>query len=208
MAVRRTPSTQQSDSHGTPMSRKRATTIVSDGRLVLAASEANSRLFVYMIGNYVHRLERERRDLYFGDLDLARVAETIGTAGIEPGMRDAAFREQHRNFDSVIGVEGQRAVNATSIASATGIPRETVRRKLQRLLKLGFIVEKGRARYILKPGVLQQPARQAAFARGIQQTVHFMNECLEHGVLQWVPAGKTKRSPDGCDSTSLAGTPG
>jgi hypothetical protein len=22
-----------------------------------------------------------------------------------------------------------------------------------------------------------------------------MNECLEHGVLQWVPAGKTKRSP-------------
>lgn len=195
MAGRHTPSRPQDASHGTPMPRKRATTIVPDGRLVLAGSEANSRLLVYMIGNYVHRLERERRDLYFGDLDLARVAEIIGTAGVEPGMRDAAFREQHRNFDSVIGVEGQRAVNATSIAGATGIPRETVRRKLQQLLKLGFIVEKGRARYILKPGVMQQPARQAAFARGIQQTVHFMNECLEHGVLQWVPAGKTKRSP-------------
>jgi biotin operon repressor len=195
MAGRRTPSMQQGDSHETPMPRKRATTIVPDGRLVLANSKANSRLLVYMIGNYVHRLERERRDLYFGDLDLARVAEIIGTAGVEPGMRDAAFREQHRNFDSVIGVEGQRAVNATSIASATGIPRETVRRKLQQLLRLGFIIEKGRARYILKPGVMQQPARQAAFARGIQQTVHFMNECLEHGVLQWVPAGKTKRSP-------------
>lgn len=25
---------------------------------------------------------------------------------------------------------------------------------------------------------------------------YFMNECVEHGVLQWVPAGKTKRSPD------------
>jgi hypothetical protein len=67
---------------------------------------------------------------------------------------------------------------------------------VQRLLKLGFIVEKGRARYILKPGVMQQPARQAAFARSIQQTVHFMNECFEHAVLQLVPAGKTKRSPD------------
>ena len=194
MAGRHTPSRPQGASHGTPMPRKRATTIVPEGRLVLARSEANSRLFVYMIGNYVHRLERERRDLYFGDLDLARVAEIIGTAGVEPGMRDAAFRAEHRSFDSVVGIEGQRAVNATSIASATGIPRETVRRKLRRLLKLGSIVEKGRARYVLKPGVLQQPERQAAFAHGLQQTVHFMNECLEQGVLEWVPAPQAKRS--------------
>ena len=188
--------TSQNRSPETAMPRQRATTIAPDGRLVLADSPANSRLFVYLLGNYLHRIERGRRDVYFGDLDLARVAETIGTAGVEPGMRDAAFREEHRNFDSVVGVEGQRAVNATSIAGATGIPRETVRRKLQRLLKLGFIVEKGRARYILKPGAIQQPERQAAFARGLQQTVHFMNECLAHGVLRWAPAARTKyRSP-------------
>ena len=47
---------------------------------------------------------------------------------------------------------------------------------------------------MLKPGVLQQPERQAAFARGLQQTVHFMNECLEQGVLEWVPAPQAKRS--------------
>jgi biotin operon repressor len=175
------------------MPRRRATTIAPEGRLVLAESDANSRLFVYMLGNYLHRLERDRRDVYFGDLDLARVAEVIGMAGVEPGMRDAAFRKQHRDFDSVVGVEGQRAVNATSIASATGVPRETVRRKVQQLLKLGFIVEKGRARYILKPGALQHPDRQAAFARGLQQTVHFMNECLEQGVLRWVPVNLIAR---------------
>jgi biotin operon repressor len=174
------------------MPRRRATTIAPEGRLVLAESSANSRLFVYMIGNYLHRIERERRTVYFGDLDLARVAEIIGAAGVEPGMRDALFRAQHGTFDSIIGVAGQRAVNATSIASATGIPRETVRRKLKRLLKLGVIVEKGRARYVLKPGVLQEPERQAAFARGIQQTVLFMNECLENGVVRWVD-GKAKR---------------
>jgi hypothetical protein len=187
VAKRHVQSKPKNDSRETPMARRRATTIAPEGRLVLAESDANSRLFVYMIANFLHRLERERRNVYFGDLDLARVAEVIGTAGVEPGMRDAAFREQHRDFDSVVGVEGQRAVNATSIASATGIPRETVRRKLQRLLKLGLIVEKGRARYILKPGALQHPDRQAAFARGLQQTVHFMNECLEQGVLRWVP---------------------
>ncbi|HSS85096.1 MAG TPA: hypothetical protein VLL30_15140 [Reyranella sp.] len=135
--------------------RRRATTVAPEGRLVLAESGANSRLFIYMLGNYIHRIERERRDFYFDDLDLARVAEVIGASGVEPGMRDAAFRAQHATFDSVVGVEGQRAVNATSIASATGIPRETVRRKLKQLLKLGVIVEKGRARYVLRPGMLQ-----------------------------------------------------
>lgn len=198
MAKRRVSSTSLSSTskdggHESKAPRQRATTIAPGGRLALVESAGNSRLFVYMMGNLIHRLERGRRDIYFGDLDLARVAETIGTAGVEPGMRDAAFRQQHRTFDSIVGVEGQRAVNATSIADATGIPRETVRRKLDRLLKLGFIVEKGRARYVLKPGTLQQPERQATFALGIQQTVHFMNECLEQGVLKWVPAPKAKR---------------
>jgi hypothetical protein len=177
----------------TGMPRKRATTVAPEGRLVLAESTANSRLFVFMIGNHLHRLERERRALYFGDADLALVAEIIGMAGVEPGMRDAAFRATHASFDSVVGVAGQRAVNASSIASATGLPRETVRRKIRRLMELGMVVEKERAHYVIKPGTLQQPERQAAFARGIKQTVQFMNECLEQGVVRWVANGKARR---------------
>ena len=83
--------------------RRRATTVAPEGRLVLAESAGNSRLFIYMLGNYLHRIERERRTVYFGDLDLARVAEIIGAAGVEPGMRDAAFRAQHGSFDSIVG---------------------------------------------------------------------------------------------------------
>ena len=90
--------------------------------MVLADGLANSRLFVYMAGNYLHRIERERRELYFGDLDLALVAEIIGTAGVEPGMRDAAFRQKHAHFDTALAVDEQRSVNASSIAVAAGIP--------------------------------------------------------------------------------------
>ena len=146
-----------------------------------------------MAGNFLHRIERERRELYFGDLDLALVAEIIGTAGVEPGMRDAAFREKHQHFDTTVSVDDQRAMNATSISIAAGIPRETVRRKIKQLLKRGFIVEKEPARYVLKPGVLLEPHRQAAFARGIDLTVRFMNELLDHGVVRWNPASKAKR---------------
>ena len=173
--------------------KRRATKTPPAGRLVVKGAPENSRLFVYVIGNFLHRLEFERRQVYFGDLDLARVAEIIGMAGVEPGMRDEIFRDSHRSFDSVVGIEAQRAVNASSIAQATGIPRETVRRKLKVLLKHGLIVEKGRARYVLQPGMLQTPERQASFAHGIQQTVQFMNDCLEQGLIDWVPAGTKTR---------------
>ncbi len=176
-----------------PMAKRRATTVTQDGRLEATEGFENSRLMAYVVGHYLHRVERIRRDVYLGDLDLARVSEVIGMAGVEPGMRDAVFRAKYASFDSVVGVEGQRAVNATSIASALGMSRETVRRKLKQLLKLGFIVEKGRARYVLTPGVLQAPDRQAAFAHGIQQTVQLMNDCLEHGVVRWVPNRKPRR---------------
>lgn len=175
------------------MPHRRATKVAPEGRLVLAESSANSRLFIYTLGNYLHRIESERRARYLGDPDLTLVAEVISMAVIEPGMRDAAFRTRHAGFDSIVGVEGQQAVNATSIASATGLPRETVRRKIKRLLELGLIVEKGRARYVLKPGALQQPEWQAAFTRGIEQTVQLMNECLEQGLVQWTEDGRTRR---------------
>ena len=178
------------------MPRRRATATPTDGRLALVA--ANARMFVFLTGNYLHRIECERRGLYGGDLDLAVVAEMIGTAGVEPGMRDAAFRQKHRDFVRAIPVDDQRAVNASSIAIAAGIPRETVRRKIRKLLELGFVVEKEPARYVLKPGVLLEPERQAAFARGIEQTVRFVNELLDNGVMQWVPAKKGKAAALTC----------
>lgn len=153
----------------------------------------HSRLMIYMLGNFLHRIETARREAYFGDLDLARVAETIALAGVEPGMRDAEFRSKHSSFASVVGVDGQRAMNASSIASALGMSRETVRRKLKQLLKLGFIQEKGRAQFVLTPGVMQQPQRQALFAYGIQQVVQLMNECLEQSAVGWV----THQAPRG-----------
>jgi len=178
------------DRKGDAAPRRRATATATEGRLALVERPANSRMFVYLAGNYLHRIERERRELYFGDLDLALVAELIGTAGVEPGMRDAAYRQKHKDFAGAIPVDDQRAVNASSIAVAAGIPRETVRRKIRKLIELGIVVEKEPAQYVLRPGVLLEPQRQAAFARGIEQTVRFVNELLENGVVKWVPAKK------------------
>lgn len=194
MVGRSKRSVPRADADKQRVAKRRATMIATEGRVALVEGPANSRLFVYLAGNYILRIDRVRRDLYQGDLDLALVGEVIGAAGIEPGLRDAAFREHYKYFDRAVSVDDLRSVNAASIAVATGIPRETVRRRIKQLIKLGYVVEKEPARYVLKPGILLRPRHQAAFALGIEQTVRFINELLENGVVRWVPARRA-RSP-------------
>ena len=77
-------------------------------------------------------------------------------------MRVPEFHESFGDTRTIIGVEGQRGVNAFSIAEATGIPRETVRRKLKELVARGVLMEKERGRYVMAPGFLQKPENDAA----------------------------------------------
>lgn len=156
------------------------------GHLELVRGNDDSRLFVHLLLNFVHRADHVRRSLYEGDLDLATVAETVAMVAIEPAMRDPAFRQAFHDLRSMIGLEPQQAVNALTIAEATGIPRETVRRKLKQLLQLGVITEKERGRYVIKPGVAQKPENLAAADRAMRDALQFMNECLSLGLVRWV----------------------
>lgn len=165
------------------------------GRVVLREGDVVSRLLITTLGSFLARLERERRALYNFDLDLASVFDVVAIGAIEPALRDPNFRAAHGNFDTVVGVEGQRGINAMSVAAATGIPRETVRRKLKRLVERGFIQEKTKGHYIVTPGRLQTADFQTTYARATRDTLRFFNECLEHGAVQWVPGGEPNKTP-------------
>ena len=155
------------------------------GHLVLTRGSGDIRIFIHLLATFLHRTDGKRRQLYLGDLETASVAETVGLSAIEPGMRDPAFREQFSDFRSVIGVAGQRGVNAMSIAQATGIPRETVRRKLKRLVDEGVITEQSRGRYVVKPGFVQKAEHLAIFESGMRDAVQFMNGCVALGLVRW-----------------------
>ncbi len=72
-----------------------------------------------------------------------------------------------------------------STSQATGIPRETVRRKLKKLVQDDFIVEKTRGRYVIKPGYMQKPEITEVGVGTIRQTMRFINECVEPGLIKW-----------------------
>ena len=179
---------------GERRSPRRAKRSSSDGRLTLTDGVEVSRLFAYLLSHYIQRIDRERRAAYNSDLDMACVAEIVGTAALEPRMRDREFRDAYRNFSNIVGTEGQRGINAQSVAGSAGIPRETVRRKLKRLTELGFLLEKSPGQYIQTPGALQQPQHLAAIDRVIRESVRFMNECIEQGLVRWVPAKNADES--------------
>jgi predicted transcriptional regulator len=151
-------------------------------RVALMSGETAPRIFVHLAENYLLRADRERRGIYFGDLDLASIAATIGVGSLEADFRDPTFREKFNDYRNIIGPERQRPLNVQSIADATGLPRETVRRKLKALLEKGVLIRKDGG-YIYKPGYAHQPRRHEAFERGLRDTQEFINRCLDTGVL-------------------------
>jgi hypothetical protein len=155
------------------------------GRIVLPEGPDQLRLFFYLFFNFIQRLDKARREAYAGDIELATISEAIALAAIEPLMRDPGFREQFRSIEKVVGVAPQRGVNALSVAFATGIPRETTRRKVKKLIALGAISQVGPGEYIMRPGFLQQPSLQEPFAQLMADTVRFINDSLDLGLFEW-----------------------
>jgi hypothetical protein len=163
--------------------------------LVMVRGEVAMRVFIHLLLNFLHRTDRERRAFYGVDLDMAAISETVGIAALEAEMRDPAFRQAFGDYNKVVGSERQRPVNALSVSEATGIPRETVRRKLKALVKEGVLAEKDGG-YIYNPGVLQSSAhRMEAFERGMRDTLQFINDCLKLGLLQLAPKAGRQAQP-------------
>ncbi len=140
-----------------------------------------SRIFSYLVWTFVQRIDRLRRDLY-GDLDLASIVEAIGLYNTEYLFRDAKWVEEYSSLSKVVGVSPQRGANALSISQATGIARETARRKIKKLIALGVITEVRRGEYVLTPGYLQRVATSERLDQVIADTLRLVNDGLDHGI--------------------------
>ena len=58
------------------MSKSRQASDRRKGHLELVRGRDDSRPFIHLLMNFLHRTDRDRRGLYSGDLDLAAVGET------------------------------------------------------------------------------------------------------------------------------------
>jgi len=82
------------------------------------------------------------RDAFGGDLDLFLVFTIIGERSFTPRNAPAAMTVEEFRTSPVRTVRSV-AINLQSIADYSGIPRETVRRKVRALIERGWIERDG-----------------------------------------------------------------
>ena len=163
-----------------PPARARRKTV----RFAMPRGDGDSRTLIHLIAAFINRVDVLRRQAYLGDMDQAIVAGMVGIGSIDHLMYQPEFRAAFGNMGTIVGVDHQRGVNAFSVAQATSIPRETVRRKLKELVAHGVVTEKERGRYIITPGFPQRPENAAAFNEVIRGCLQLMNACVALGVVQ------------------------
>jgi hypothetical protein len=147
-----------------------------------------SRNFIFLLSTLMQRYDRLRREAFGSDLDFARIVDAVSVAGIEDLMGDAEWRRQYAALSTVVGAAQQRGANSMSISRATGIPRETARRKIKKLIETGVLTETAQGEYVVTPGYLQQVADPARFEAILADTIRFINGGLDHDVYAWSDA--------------------
>lgn len=147
-------------------------------------AQDNSRLFVMAFLRYFLRICRSELRVFRGDMEMAIIAQAVAITNAEAMLRDPALKDQFRSMSTVIGVERQRGANTMSIAETTGLPRETVRRKLQRLVELDIITRREGGDYVMQPRRIQSEGGHGFYDGLEAETLRFFNTCLEDGVFE------------------------
>ncbi len=143
----------------------------------------NSRLFAIAFIRYFLRGCRLELELFDGDMELAIIAQAVAISSVDALLRDPNFKTEFHALSAVVGTERQRGVNALSVAQATGLARETVRRKMLRLVELDILIKRDSGDFVVKPGVIQGPAFGRLFSDLEAETVRFVNACLDQDIL-------------------------
>lgn len=103
-------------------------------------SEPDLAVMATVIGEYWIRHTRRKWECFEGDLTMAYVLGEIGAYNFSRMLKAPALGDElPTEIDETQWFDQLKPCNAYSIAEATGMPRETVRRKILRLEELGWI---------------------------------------------------------------------
>lgn len=170
-----------------------------DTKSISTYSEIYGRLFrdnyFVMKYNFVQFFVEHLADvsrIFEADLQAVLVLAVVGQMELQARIR-ANFREEgEMPVEFLIGA--QPRINATSIAEVTGIPRETVRRKLHILQRRGWITRDGGGLWhMVAIGADVPPARRDLWDlnhRGTERISRFLG--LMHALAVDAKSGNEK----------------
>lgn len=91
---------------------------------------------------------------------------------------------EEKELEQVIGPERLARCNVSSIAAATGLNRETTRRKVNSLVGKGLLVKEASGPIGLAPGIVQRESTLTLVRRQLDGIARIANELIRLGVLK------------------------
>ena len=148
------------------------------------ALEANSRLTAIRLALLTSRsMENWRRDV--GDNDSAMILLAV-VAICGERLTRTELPEQLRSVATSLPPGFAAGCNVSSIAAATGLNRETTRRKVNALLEAGYLNRSEEGEISIPTNLQQDPETLDFVRRQLEAVVRLANEAVRDGVL--VPA--------------------
>lgn len=117
------------------------------------------------------------------DHDSAMILVAIVAISSERLLRTELSAEE-KALATVITPDKLARCNVSSIASATGINRETTRRKVNNLVEKGLLVREADGNIAFAPGILQRTTTLVLIRRQLEAVVRLANELIRMGVLR------------------------
>jgi transposase-like protein len=105
---------------------------------------------------------------------IAITSEKLVRAGLTPDQR---------SLEEFLPLSTLQGCNVSSIAAATGINRETVRRRVRKLMDEGALIRTEAGEIALPPDRVNDETALTLVRRQLEAVTRFMNETLRDGVV-------------------------
>ena len=131
----------------------------------------------------IHRTLSSTMDL--GPTELLIYA-TIAVANVQKLMRERCIPPGYSGTE-VLPREWVVPISRNAIASATGLPRETVRRHVARMIASGLLVEDARGGVTVAIGMIQDQGLEPLLAALLAEFTRTTEGLLRNGVIEVQP---------------------
>ena len=147
-----------------------------------AGADANSRLTGIRLAVLTTRImELWRRGTR--DADTAMIMVAVAAITAERFTR-AGLTEEMKALEQTVPLEMLAPCNVSSIAAATGLNRETARRRVNALIKAGALVRSEGGEIVFPTGRMQDPATAILVRKLLEAVTRFVNESIKDGALR------------------------
>jgi hypothetical protein len=101
----------------------------------------NARLIAYHVSEFILRSAETVSQAFENDYETAILFMAISNRNAQFAMEDPELRARYASYSDAIPTDIATPISRMALARSTGLPRETVRRKVGKLIQKGWVVE-------------------------------------------------------------------